>query len=75
MFQLINHGSITGYTVYYNERMIAVNSSISFSTEEFSVSSAQDFSLNLNVTVAARNRYGEGPRSEPKTTLITGMYA
>ena len=75
MFQLINHGSITGYTVYYNERMIAVNSSISSSTDEFSVSSAQDFSLNLNVTVAARNRYGEGPHSEPKTTLITGMYA
>ena len=54
--------------------MIAVNSSMSFSTDEFIVSSEQDFSLNLNVTVATRNRYGEGPRSEPKTTLITGMY-
>ena len=32
------------------------------------------FSIDIAVTVAARNRYGEGPLSEPGTMMIIGMY-
>ena len=59
--------------------MMTVNDAInsySFSTSELSFPSASEgvYSRTINVTVAALNRYGEGPRSTPNFTEINGMY-
>ena len=73
-------GNIIGYSVFYNEKMEDVNSSTTsflFDTAKlnFPPQPVGFHSLIITATVAARSRYGVGPRSEPpETTEINGMY-
>ena len=54
----------------------ATTNSYSFSTIDISFPPApmDVHTLTVNVSVAALNRHGEGPRSEPDTEVINGTY-
>ena len=71
-------GNITGYSVnseIFDEEMVNSSSTDSFpfniTKEDFP---PDVFSINITVTVATINRYGEGPPSESGTMVIHGMY-
>lgn len=63
---------ITGYQVRYSGTVMNVTGSINILT--FTAPSLPDgvFTSTIVVTVAALSRYGIGPLSDPKTTMING---
>ena len=71
-FQSITQGDITEYQVSYNGTTKNVNSSTT--TLTFTAPSLPDgvFSGTVVVMVTAVNRFGIGPASDPKTTVING---
>ena len=71
IFQLVQN--ITGYRVYYNGKMINVNSSTT--TVTFTAPSPDDgvFTGTVVVMVTTVNSIGVGPASDPATAVINGM--